>query len=213
MNKFIRNFVLYAVALTSLSGCAVALVGGAMVGTALVGSDRRTVGAQTEDKSIELKSATRISTVFGDEVHVNVNSYNRKVLLTGEVKDEAEKERIENLVKGVENVGSVVNELQASAFLASFGGRSSDTLLTTKVRSKLLGTPDIYSSSFKVVTENGVVYLMGRVTQREANVATDAASEVSGVQKVVKVFEYIDESQLEKNHADNPSSLDNPTNS
>lgn len=212
MNKSIQKMsqlVLVGLALSNLSGCAVALVGGAMVGTALVTSDRRTVGAQTEDKTIELKSMNRIANVFGDEVHVNVNSYNRKVLLTGEVKNEAEKERIDNLIKGVENVVSVVDELQISAFLSGFGTRSSDTLLTTKVRSKLLGAPDIYSSSFKVVTENGVVYLMGRVTEREAKVATEAASEVSGVQKVVKVFEYINESDLDKNHADSISSSDN----
>lgn len=191
MNKL--NKILVTLMLgVSLSGCVAVLVGGAMVGTAVMTSDRRTVGAQTEDTTIELKSVNRISTMFGNEVHVNVNSYNRTVLLTGEVSDEATKERIGDVIKGIENVHSVVNEIQVSAFLSSLGARSSDTLLTTKVRSKLLGTPDIYSSSFKVVTENGVVYLMGRVSQREANVATEAAREVSGVQKVVKVFEYID---------------------
>jgi osmotically-inducible protein OsmY len=178
--------------IANLTGCVAVLVGGAMVGTAVVTSDRRTVGSQTEDTTIELKSVNRIANMFGKEVHVSVNSYNRTVLLTGEVKDEATKERVAELVKGVENVRNIINEIQVSGFLSSFGARSSDLLLATKVRSKLLGTPDIYSSSFKVVIENGVVFLMGRVTQHEANTATEAVREVSGVQKVVKVFEYID---------------------
>lgn len=181
---------------TSLSGCVAVLVGGAMVGTAVVTSDRRTVGSQTEDASIELKSVTRISNMFGNEAHINVNSYNRTVLLTGEVKDEGTKERIGEVVKSVENVRNVINEIQVSEFLSGIGSRSSDMVLATKVRSKLLGTPDIYSSSFKVVTENGVVFLMGRVTQSEADKATEAVREVAGVQKVVKVFEYIDSSDL-----------------
>lgn len=184
--------------LAGLSGCVAVLVGGAMVGTAVMTSDRRTVGAQTEDTAIEFKSVHLIANTFGNEVHVNVNSYNRTVLLTGEVKDEATKERVADEVKAIENVRSVVNEIQVSAFLSGIGSRSSDTLLTTKVRSKLLNTPDIYSSSFKVVSENGVVYLMGRVSQREANEATEAAREVSGVQKVVRVFEYIAESDIKK---------------
>lgn len=195
-----RNFCALTLAigvLANLSGC-VALVGGAMVGAAMVTSDRRTVGTQAEDASIELKSANRISSMFGNEARVNVNSYNRKVLLTGEVKDEPSKERIVQLVKGVENVHSVVDEIQVSEFLTGLSARSSDALLTTKVKSKLVGTPDIYSSSFKVVTENGVVYLMGRVSQREAETATEAVREVAGVQKVVKLFDYIDEGELSK---------------
>ncbi len=182
----------------NLSACAPVLMGGAMVGTATLSADRRTLGAQTEDASIELKGANRISTLFGNEVHVSVNSYNGKVLLTGEVQDQATKARVEQLIKEVENIRSVVNEIQISAFLASLSARSSDALLTTKVKSRLFGTPDIYSSSFKVVTENGVVYLMGRVSQREGKIAAAATSEVSGVQKVVKVFEYIDEDEVKK---------------
>lgn len=183
--------------LGSLQGCPLLIVGGAVGGT-MSASDRRTFGAQTEDASIELKGASRISTVFGDTVHVDVNSYNRKVLLTGEVKDEETKAKVETEIKNLENVVSVVNEIQVAMFLSSFSNKSNDALLSTKVRGKLVGTKDIYQASFKVVTESGVVYLMGRVSQREGDVAAASVSEVSGVKKVIKVFEYIDEDEAKK---------------
>lgn len=183
--------------LSGLSGCAVLVVGGA-VGGAMSVSDRRTFGSQTEDATIEMKSANRINFVFGDAVHVNVNSYNRKVLLTGEVKDEATRVKVENEVKGIENVQSIVNEIQVAMFLSGFKERSNDTYISTKVRGVLVGTADIYSASFKVVTEAGVVYLMGRVSQREAETATEQVRGIPGVKKVVKVFEYIDEAEVKK---------------
>ncbi|PRC93241.1 BON domain-containing protein [Solimicrobium silvestre] len=195
--------------LASLSGCAVLLVGGA-VGGAMSVSDRRTLGAQTEDTTIELKAGNRISTVFGDAVHVNANSYNRKVLLTGEVKDEATKAQVEKEIGALENVHAVVNEIQVTPFLPSFSSRSADTLTTTKVKAKLVGTSDIYSSSFKITTEAGVVYLMGRVSQREGATAAESIREVSGVQKVVKVFEYIDEVEV-KNYQAKPVEEATPT--
>lgn len=188
---------LCALMLASLTGCPV-LVVGAAAGGAMSAQDRRTFGAQTEDAGIELKGASRISTVFGDTVHVDVNSYNRKVLLTGEVKDEETKAKVEAEIKNVENVASVVNEIQVTMFLPSFSARSNDALISTKVRGKLVGTKDIYSASFKVVTESGVVYLMGRVSQREGETAASSVSEVSGVKKVIKVFEYIDEADVQK---------------
>ena len=178
-----------------LSGCAALLFGGA-VGGAVSVSDRRTFGSQTEDASIELKASNRISNVFGDDVHVNVASYNRKVLLTGEVKDEATKAKVEDEVKSVENVVSIVNEIKVSLFLSSFGSRSSDSLITTKARANLVSTHDIYSSSFKVVTEAGVVFLMGRVSQREGDAGAEAVRGISGVTRVVKVFDYIEESDI-----------------
>lgn len=187
--------------LTNLSGCVAVIAGGAVAGAMTMSSDRRTIGSQTEDKTIELKGANRIAGVFGDAVHVSVNSYNRKVLLTGEAPDEATKARIETEMKSVENVQSVVNEIQISTFVSSMTARSSDALLTTKVKTKLLNTTDIYSNSFKVISEAGVVYLMGRVSQREGNTAVEAVREVSGVQKVVKVFEYIDDSEIPKYQA------------
>ena len=183
--------------LSSLSGCAVLFVGGA-VGGAMSASDRRTFGAQTEDTSIEFKGGSRISTVFGDAVHVNVNSYNRKVLLTGEVKDAATKARVEAEVAAIENVNSVVNELHVTMFLSTFGARSNDNLIGGKVRSKLIGTKDIYYNSFKITVEANVVYLMGRVSYREGATAAAAVQEVGGVSKIVKVFEYIDEAEIKK---------------
>jgi len=197
-SSFVRPVLVLALSASvtvGLSGCIPLIIGGAVGGTMSV-SDRRTFGSQTEDASIELKGANRISSVFGDTVHVDVNSYNRKVLLTGEVKDEATKAKVEAEVKALENVQSVVNEIQVSLFLSSFSARSSDAYISTKVRSALVGTKDIYSASFKVVTEAGVVYLMGRVSQREGNTGAEAARAVSGVQKVVKVFEYIDENEV-----------------
>ena len=203
LRSYARPFLalmLSASVLASMSGCAVLLVGGA-VGGAMSASDRRTFGAQTEDTSIEFKGSSRISTVFGDAVHVSVNSYNRKVLLTGEVKDQATKAKVEAEIAALENVHSVVNEIQVAMFLSSFSSRSSDVLLSSKVRAKLVGTKDIYSSSFKIVTESGVVYLMGRVSQREGDTAAASVQEVSGVQKIIKVFEYIDEAEIKKYEA------------
>lgn len=204
MSTFLRPMVRPLLTLTlaaglmvSLSGCVAVLFGGA-IGGAMSASDRRTFGAQTEDTGIEIKGGSRISTVFGDSVHVDVNSYNRHVLLTGEVKDEATKARVEAEIKAVENVQVVTNEIQVALFLSSFSARSSDALLSTRVRAKLVGTKDIYSSSFKVVTESGVVYLMGRVSQREGATGAESVREVSGVQKVIKVFEYIDENEVVK---------------
>ena len=186
-----------AVVLTGMSGCAVLFVGGA-VGGAMSASDRRTFGAQTEDAGIELKGSNRISNVFGDTVHVGVSSYNRKVLLTGQVKDEETRIKVENEIKGVENVASIVNEIQVALFFPGVSAKSSDAVISTRVRGVLVGTADIYSSSFKVVTEAGVVYLMGRVSQREGDTGAEAIRGVPGVQKVVKVFEYIDEADVKK---------------
>ena len=190
-------------ALTALSGCGLLLVGGA-VGGAMSIADRRTTGAQTEDAGIELKGGSRMSSVFGDTVRIYVTSYNRKVLLTGEVKDEATRLKAENEIRGVENVQSVVNEIQIVTFLPSFSERSKDVYLTSRVRAQLVGTRDIYSSSFKIETESGIVYLMGRVSQREGNTAAEAVRTVSGVIKVIKVFEYIDEDEVKKYQAKPP---------
>lgn len=192
VKRLLCGLCLAGLCVAYLSACAPVIVGGAMVGAAAVSADRRTVGAQTEDATIELKASSRINHALGETVHVNVTSYNGRVLLTGEVHDEATKTRVEEIVKQVENVRSVVNEVQLSAFLSGLQARSLDTLITTKVRAALFNTPDIYSKSYKVITENGVVYLMGRVSEREAEKAVEATRDVSGVKKVVKVFEYID---------------------
>ncbi len=186
----------------SLSGCVGLVVGGAVAGT-MAASDRRTFGAQTEDKSIAVKADVRVRNVVGDAGHVNVNSFNRKALITGEVRDEAMKAAVEREVKAIEGVQSVVNELEVAG-PASYTSRSNDTLITTKVKASLVDAKDISANSFKVVTERGIVYLMGRVTQHEANKATDIARGVPGVAKVVRVFEYISEEEY-KQYAPNPA--------
>lgn len=181
-------------ALVGLQGCVAVVVGGAVMGT-LAATDRRTFGAQTEDKAIVLKGEMAVKRALGDAAHVNVNSFNRRALLTGEVADEAARQAAEKEIKSIQGVMSVQNELAISG-LSNFSSRSSDIVITTKVKASLVDAKDLYSSAFKVITEAGDVYLMGRVTQREGNVAASIAAGVAGVRKVVKVFEYISEDEL-----------------
>ncbi|QGZ40314.1 osmotically-inducible protein OsmY [Pseudoduganella flava] len=182
--------------LGSLPGCVALVAGGAVAGT-MAASDRRTFGAQTEDKAIAVKADVRIRNVTGDAGHVNVNAFNRKALVTGEVRDQAMKDAVEREVKAIEGVQSVVNELEIAG-PASYTSRSNDALITTKVKASLVDAKDISANSFKVVTERGVVYLMGRVTQMEANRASEIARGVNGVNKVVRVFEYISEEEYKQ---------------
>ena len=182
--------------LTSLTGCIELMVGGAVMG-GVAAADRRTLGAQTEDKSIAVKGESRIPSIVGDAGHVNVTSFNRRVLLTGEVRDDAMKNAVEREVRNIEGVESVANEL-IIAGPASYTSRSNDALITTKVKASLVDMKTISAASFKVVTENATVFLMGRVTQREGTVAADVARGVGGVQKVVKLFDYISESELKQ---------------
>lgn len=177
--------------LTALQGCIEVAVGGAVMGT-LAATDRRTFGAQTEDKSIVFKSENKIAAVVGNNGHVNANSFNRRVLLTGELKDANLKAAIEREISAIEGVQSVVNELVVSGS-SSLTSRSSDTLITGKVKAGLVEAKDIQANTVKVITESGVVFLMGRVSQREAKIAAEVASSVNGVRKVVKIFEYISE--------------------
>ncbi len=195
--------VLCGALLASLSGCVALVAGGAISGT-LAASDRRTFGAQTEDQSIQVKSRIRLNNTVGDAGHININSFNRRVLLTGEVPDEAAKATAEREVRAVEGVISVINELDIAG-LSSYTSRSSDTLITTKVKASLVDTKDISANSYQVVTERGVVFLQGRVTQREGQIGADVARGVSGVTKVVKVFEYITEEEW-KSYQPKPAS-------
>jgi osmotically-inducible protein OsmY len=162
---------------------------------ASVASDRRTSGTQLEDQSIELKSVVRVRDAVGERGHVNVVSYGRTVLLTGEVASEADRSAIEQAVAKIENVRSTVNELAVMGS-SSLGARSNDTILTSKVKASYLDAKDLQGNAIKVVTERATVYLMGRVTEREANRATELARGVSGVQKVVRVFEILTEAEL-----------------
>jgi len=182
-------------AATALSACAPLLLGGAVVGGSMMAIDRRSSGAQIDDQTIEVKGIKRVNETIGDRGSVSVTSYNHIVLLTGTVTNEADKAAVERAVGAIESVRSVVNEV-AIGTAASFGNRSSDTLLTGKVKASLVDAKDLQVNAFKVVTERAVVYLMGRVTEREANRAADIARGVSGVAKVVKVFEIVTEAEL-----------------
>ena len=186
--------VLAAALALSLSGCVEMMLGTAVMGV-VAASDRRTLGAQTDDKSIALKAEMRMPSVTKDEGHVNVNSYNRKVLLTGEVKDEAMKAAVESHVRSVDGVLNVFNELEVGP-QSTYTSRSNDALITTKVKASLVDMKTVSANSFKVTTERGVVYLQGLVTPREGNIAADVAKGVSGVNRVVKVFEYISEEDV-----------------
>ncbi len=184
-----------AVSTLALSACAPLIVGGAAVGSALMATDRRTSGTQVEDQAIELKAGPRIKEAIGDKGHVNVTSYNRMVLITGEVPAEADRSAVEQALQRIENVRSTVNELAVSGN-SSLTSRSSDTIITSKVKATYVDAKDLQANAFKVVTERGVVYLMGRVTEREAGRAADLAAGVSGVMKVVRVFEVVSEAEL-----------------
>ena len=198
MNKtllsLLRNATLAALAASTLGGCAALVVGGA-VGTALVVSDRRTSGVQLEDQAIELKAANRIRDAVGDRGHISATSYNRMLLLTGEVASDADRTAIEQAVTRIENVRSTLNEL-AVIGSSSLTARSNDAVLTSKVKASYLDAKDLQVNAVKVVTERATVFLMGRVTEREATRATDLARGVSGVQKVVRAFEILTEAEL-----------------
>jgi osmotically-inducible protein OsmY len=197
-----RAVVLVAFAATLLAGCAPLLIGGAVVGGAMVATDRRTSGAQVDDEVIELKAKGRLGEAFPDDdrARVNATSYNRMVLLTGQVPTDADKTTAEQTVARIDNVASVVNEIGVGP-VTTFGERSKDAFITAKVKASIVDAKDLFAQSIKVVTHRGVVYLMGRVTEREANRAAEVARGVSGVVKVVKVFEILTEAELANTQA------------
>ena len=182
--------LLMLAALQLLQGCAAIAVGG-IAGAVVMSEDRRTVGTITEDTAIELKASSRIGQKLKEGVHVNAVSFNRMLLLTGEVPDAAAREEAERIARGVENVRGVYNELTVSG-VSSYTVRSNDSLITSKVKTRFLDSKKFNGIHVKVVTENSVVYLMGLVKREEANDATEIARTTSGVQKVVRVFEFID---------------------
>jgi osmotically-inducible protein OsmY len=182
--------------LASLSACAPLIVGGAVM-TGVMATDRRTTGTQVEDESIEFKVANAVRQDLGDRVHLNVTSFNRQVLLSGEVRTAADKERAEKLAQSQENVNSVVNDLAVMP-VSNLTQRSKDTVITGRVKASFVDAKDLQVNAIKVVTERGIVYLMGRVTSREAKRATDIARSIGGVTKVVRVFEEISEQELQR---------------
>ena len=182
--------------LASLSACAPLIVGGAVM-TGVMATDRRTTGTQVEDESIELKVANAVRQDLGDRIHLNVTSFSRQVLLSGEVRTAADKERAEKLARSQENVNAVVNDLAVMP-VSTLTQRSKDTVITGRVKASFVDAKDLQVNAVKVVTERGIVYLMGRVTAREAKRATDIARSISGVTKVVRVFEEISEQELQR---------------
>jgi osmotically-inducible protein OsmY len=174
----------------ALAGCGAVIVGGTAATTAMVATDRRTAGEQIEDKSIEIKAASELTNTFGDRARVNATSYAGVVLLTGDVPNEQDKSLAERTVLRIEKVKRVVNELRIGS-ITPISVRTNDTWLTSKVRTALINTKDLPSLTIVVTTERGVVYLLGRVTETEGLRAAKAAAMVSGVNKVVKMFEIV----------------------
>ncbi len=184
-------YLFLALLLSSLQGCFPIIAAGVGTGALMV-SDRRTTGTYIEDEGIELKALGQVNEKYGDTVHVNVTSFNRRALITGEAPSEAVKNGIGQIVSSVPNVQSVSNEL-AVLGLSSLSSRGSDTIITSDVKLRFLNNGKVFQPEhIKVVTENGVVYLMGLVYHKEADAATDIASSTKGVQRVVKVFQYLD---------------------
>lgn len=196
--RAITRILVLSTLLGSLSACTALMVGGTVAAVAIVATDRRSSGTQLDDEAIEFRASALLREKIGERGHINVTSYNKRVLLTGEVSNEQVKKLAEQLVFDVENVKLVINELAAMDG-SSLQQRSSDAIITGRVKASMVDTSDIRASNlFKVVTERGVVYLMGRVTQREAERGTDIARGVSGVVKVVRSFEIINEEEARR---------------
>jgi osmotically-inducible protein OsmY len=191
------TLALGATLLVSLQACVPLLIGGTVAG-AMVATDRRTLGAQTDDAAIELKATGRASKITGDKGRVAVTSFNRVVLLTGEVADEKMKTEVYQQVETIAGIKSIENDL-VIAPVSTVGVRSNDALISGKVKAAIIDTQDLYLSAFKVHTDRSVVYLMGRVTEREAKLGAEVArNAASKINKVVLLFEYIDEGEAKK---------------
>jgi len=185
MKRFATAILLVPAVL--LAGCPAVIVGGGAVAYSAI-EDRRTSGTMMDDDSIEARVSRTVSERYGENTHVNVTSFNRSVLLTGEVPEDPRRAEIEKLVRGIGNVRGVTNDLQVAA-PSSLGARTNDSLITTKVKGRLLDSNKVNPVHVKVVTEAGVVYLMGIVTEKEASDAVEVARTTGGVVKVVRIFE------------------------
>ncbi len=189
-NTSVGTLILVAALGTQLTACVPVVAGGAAAG-GLVAADRRTTGAYLEDQEIELKAEKAISDNLKENIHANVTSYNRRVLITGEVSNEANKAKAESVVRPIQNVNRINNQLVIGAN-STISSRTNDTYITSKVKTKFISENKFAANLVKVVTENGTVFLMGMVTHKEGDDAAEIASKVSDVKKVVKDFEYID---------------------
>lgn len=188
-SRLVLTLALLAATLPALQGCFPLVAGGIAAG-ALAIDDRRTLATQAEDKTIFAKAETRINERLGNQVHINITSFNRRVLLTGEVPDERTRTEAERIAGGVENVAIVVNELQIAG-ISSLTARTNDAIITSKVKGNFVDEREVQANAFKVVTEASVVYLMGLVTRAEGDRAAAVAARTSGVKQVVKVFDYV----------------------
>ncbi|GAA6142886.1 BON domain-containing protein [Hydrogenophaga sp. 5NK40-0174] len=186
-----------------MTACTPLVVGGAATTAALVATDRRTSGAQLDDQGIELRAGNAIRDEVGTRARVDVVSYNRHVLLVGEVASQRDKEKVEAVVAGVPNVRRIFNELAVMSTPA-FKERANDALLTGKVKAAIVDARDINAAAFKVVTERSTVYLMGLVTNAEAERATEVTRNVQGVQRVVRLFEIVNNETALKLQAKEP---------
>lgn len=182
-----------AATLPLLQGCFPLVAGGVGAGAAMV-ADRRTSGAYVEDEGIEWRTSSALRDRLGDAVHVNVTSFNRNVLLTGEAPSEAHRAEAERVASGIANVKGIVNEIQVAG-TSSLTSRGNDSLITSKVKARFVDSAQFSANHIKVVTEAGTVFLLGIVTRREADAATEVARRTDGVRKVVRVFEYITDQQ------------------
>jgi osmotically-inducible protein OsmY len=190
MKKLPLAAILISLSLPALLGCVPAVATGVGAGALMI-VDRRAGETFLADEAIEIRSLNRINEKFGDKVHVNVTSYNMKVLLTGEVPDAGIKDELEKAVAGIINVKGVTNEVAIGA-ISDFSARSNDTYITSKVKARFIDANKFQVNHVKVVTEAGTVFLLGLVTRKEADDAVEIARTTAGVKKVVRIFEYIE---------------------
>jgi len=193
----LRPLLLAAVlagSLLPLSGCFPLAAGGALM-TGLVSADRRSAGAQLEDQNIEIKANNQLRLNMGERAHINITSYNRQVLITGEVPSAQDQALAAQLVKSVDNVATVLNELAVMGN-TTLTERSNDVITSGRIKAAIFDAQDLTSSAFKITIERGVVYLLGRVTPREAKRVTEVITAVPGVRKVVRALEVITEEEL-----------------
>jgi osmotically-inducible protein OsmY len=196
MKKTILLWLALAALAPALTGCFPAAVVGISAGALMV-ADRRITETYLADEAIEVRANNRINEYFGSATHVNVTSFNRGVLLTGECLSQEDRARIEQIVTGVPNVRVVYNQLliaQASAI----GGRSNDIYITSKVKGRFIDSGQFAANHVKVVTEWGTVFLLGMVTQKEADAAVEITRTTGGVLKVVRLFEIISQEEADR---------------
>lgn len=179
-----------------LSSCAVVAVGGVAAGASVI-ADRRTTAAQTIDKGIGLELENALDKRFGDSAHINVTSFNQKVLLTGEVKNADIKERAGAYAKANKNTRSVFNELAVGPN-STFSSRANDSYLESKIKTQMIFTNKLPSNSMAIVAEVNSVYLMGILTQQEADIAKKVTSNINGVQDVYAYFDIISDAEKDR---------------